>query len=501
MLSLASLFVMLGFLVLIGFLANAGVVTARKLETQNAADSVAYSASVEMARGMNSITAINHLTGELTALVILIHTLGGDELDQNQQGPSTPFGLDAVLDIAYYAAKGVQDVPPAGIPVVPTILDEAYTDEASKDSDVGGAIYDARMRLKMVLAWAYQAHFIGGIITQGGIIPIVGPALEFYGGTVCASALVFETKVYEESQLLDGLVKMAKGLQKPKEILRGLVPVLNAYQSALVAAAPFKALDAANLTQGPNLVDAVSLYPSMPLITLNLPVEMEDANGSVERSQLMRATTPWVQWWRQPWITFGRDALILSRFATYYETRSTQYTLSIVQKLKQKDSVNLYVMSNRFGQPKTYEPWTSALGTPLADKMFTVVGFAHRPPPNRRPSGNIFREDNPDGMLCWAQAMFYNANAQVPGSGDGDWQPTAGWDTLNWNGPVPEYPGPVPSGDPTPTPTTPQPMIRLNWQCKLVPMTRLTEASQAQGGATGRILSRTFTESPLSRTH
>src|SRR5690348_4479264 len=101
MLSLVSLFVVLGFLVLIGLLANAGRVTSRKLETQNAADSVAYSAGVEMGRGMNFVTAINHLVGELTALVVLIHTLGGDELDQGKEPPPTPALLKTALETTY----------------------------------------------------------------------------------------------------------------------------------------------------------------------------------------------------------------------------------------------------------------------------------------------------------------------------------------------------------------------------------------------------------------
>jgi hypothetical protein len=496
MLSLASLFVVLGFLVLIGLLANVGMVTSRKIETQNAADAVAYAASVEMARGMNSITAINHLIGELTALVVLIHTLGGDELDQGKNPPSTPETLNIMLEATYDAAKVVGE---DSIPV----YDDAYT-EASKDSKVGGAIYDARKRLKMVLAWAYEAHFIGGVIAQGQFIPIVGPILEGFGDSVCLAAYSFEFKVWQECETLNFLEQMARVLQPVKVFLRDvMVPGLLYYQKSIVIATPFKALDAAKDMKDPNLADEVSLYPQIPFFNLKLPVEQESSQTGVERSQLMRASTPWVQWWRQPWIDFGKHALLLSRFAQYFEDRSTQYTLSIIKHLKQDKSINLYVMANAQGQSKTYEPWTYANNSNQADGMFCLVGLAHRPAPAVA-AGGVFRfQENPDGLACYAQAMFYNANPQKRGSGDSNWQPTVGWDTLNWNGPAPEYPGPVPEGDDTPTPTTPQPFIRLNWQCKLVPTTRLIEATVFQTGSIGKVMWRTLPASgtALGRNH
>ena len=506
LLSLASLFVVLGFLVLIGLLANAGMTTARKLETQNAADSVAYSASVEMARGMNSITAINHLIGELTALVVLIHTLGGDELDQGKSPPRTPEILQIGMETSYDAAKALSgDAVP--------VLDAAYN-EAKPEPRVGGAIYDARIRLKLVLTWAFEVHLIGGLIAQGQFVPIVGPLLEALGDGICLDALAFETKVWQECLTLDFLEELARILQPVKVAIRdGAIPFLYYYQEPIVyvppLSAPWKAQQAAKDMGAPNLADSVSLYPPWPL--LQLPVTKDSSQNSPQRSQLMRASTPWIQWWRQEWIDFGKDALLLSRFAAAFEKRSTQYTLSIVKRLLQDRNIYLYVMSHPDpnGLGKTYEPWTygDRNGSRQADQMFTVVGLAHRPAPRVASpvvsGGGIFRQENPDGMVCYAQAMFYNANPQQRGSGNQDWQPTAGWDTLNWDGPAPEYPGPVPPGNNTPTPTTPQPRIRLNWQSKLVPTTSLLEATLFQTGPIGSVLRRTIvtSESPLARTH
>jgi hypothetical protein len=65
--------------------------------------------------------------------------------------------------------------------------------------------------------------------------------------------------------------------------------------------------------------------------------------------------------------------------------------------------------------------------------------------------------------------MLYNANPQRPHS-DRRFQPTIGWDTLNWSSPVPEYGEEVGEA----------PRIRLNWRAKLVPVTRLPEAARSR---------------------
>jgi len=85
MISMSPLFVTLAFFVLIGFLGNAGQAVYRKIEVQNAADSMAHSTTVWMARHMNAVTVTNHLMGELTAVVVLIEGLGGPELDGSKE--------------------------------------------------------------------------------------------------------------------------------------------------------------------------------------------------------------------------------------------------------------------------------------------------------------------------------------------------------------------------------------------------------------------------------
>src|SRR5262249_20721176 len=79
--TLVSLVVAFTLLLILALLVNSGYAVTRKIETQNAADASATAASVELARGMNAITATNHLIGELEALVVLHHSFGGFHLD------------------------------------------------------------------------------------------------------------------------------------------------------------------------------------------------------------------------------------------------------------------------------------------------------------------------------------------------------------------------------------------------------------------------------------
>ena len=79
--SLLASMLMLVLIALAGLIGNTGHVAKEKLEAQNAADSIAYSSSLWMARGMNSVTATNHMLGEATAMSAVHEAFGGPELD------------------------------------------------------------------------------------------------------------------------------------------------------------------------------------------------------------------------------------------------------------------------------------------------------------------------------------------------------------------------------------------------------------------------------------
>ena len=146
MLSLVNLFIVLGFLILFSMVANVGRTVGRKIETQNAADTVAASAGVEMARGMNSIATANHLMGELNALVVLHHSLGGDELDSGTppEESADELATAEALEIAFgYAQDATLVTDPKPDPRI-------YR-QVSQKSRVGASIRDSRLRLRQVL--------------------------------------------------------------------------------------------------------------------------------------------------------------------------------------------------------------------------------------------------------------------------------------------------------------------------------------------------------------
>jgi hypothetical protein len=502
MLSLASIFVLMGILVLFALLANVTRTVDQKMETQNGADAIAYSSALELARGMNGVTATNHLIGELMALVVLHHALGGDELDGLKQVQRTPGDIRDHLRYAYYFASATEEPQPTGY------------DTVNQEPDVGGTIWDCRMRLKQVLTWAYIAHGIGGLFQDLQWIPFgIGAALEFYGLGLSYAAYAFEWKCYVEWKILDGVEYLAKSivwLQLKRIVKDVVIPALHhVYARAVVLITPVQAWQMVGGVAAPNAVDG-SLYPKLlarwPWRRLHLPVTTEPGTlRYLPRSQLVRASTPWIRYWRIPLLRFGEDWLLLARFKSYYMTRSDQYTLTLCQRMKQDKSINLYIMEDAVpdGADKGHEPWTTAEGSPRADNLFSVVGFAHRPAPPITSYG-IFRQGNPDGLVAYAQAMIYNANPQTGRSAGAHNQPVVGWDTLNWDNVVPEFSWDQPREPDPPIPDMAEPRIRLNWQAKLTPTTQLVQAASLEtilGGPDAKVLRRTAAFLPLASTH
>lgn len=164
MLTLVSIFPILAFLVFIGLVGNVAEITARKMETQNAADAVGYSSAVWMARGMNAITATNHLVGELTALIALHEGIGGPELDYLAEADETFMTTESdgysttiktlketaiIPEIGYYTAlqNPARRIDKELVEnVVEIVLDDDNTHKG------GAMLYDAKIQLKKDLA-------------------------------------------------------------------------------------------------------------------------------------------------------------------------------------------------------------------------------------------------------------------------------------------------------------------------------------------------------------
>jgi hypothetical protein len=105
---LPTLFVVLALFVLLLTIWNAAAAVHAKLDAQNAADAAAHVGGVQLARGMNQLTARNHALGDANAVVVLAHTPGGPELEAAVDGRGSRFdlatGVQEELDAAYQAA-------------------------------------------------------------------------------------------------------------------------------------------------------------------------------------------------------------------------------------------------------------------------------------------------------------------------------------------------------------------------------------------------------------
>src|SRR4051812_29877000 len=89
MVSLVTVVAVVFGVVLIGLVFNVGTIVIQKIEVQGAADAVAESSAVVSARGMNSITATNHLMGEVMSLVVLHEAVGGKKLESGETNPTS----------------------------------------------------------------------------------------------------------------------------------------------------------------------------------------------------------------------------------------------------------------------------------------------------------------------------------------------------------------------------------------------------------------------------
>jgi len=468
--SMPLLLVFLGLMLCFSFLTNASLVVSRKIETQSAADAVAYSASLQMARGMNAVTAANHLIGELHAITILHHSLGGDELDGRKGEKKMGADVKILLPLSYNVARLLSDIKPL----------QAGYDAVNKDPKVGGAIGDARVRLQRVMVWSYITHSIGGMFEKiGSVIPLIGPFINAYGKSVAIAAMAYEVKIYAEWQTLQGVESFARGVRPVKKVIESpVLPAINTYAKSMVYIIGLKMRDAVKDIGQRNNVKTDAFPTPLPGL-VQLPVQAEPVNlAKFERSQLTRASAPWVRHWRIPMMKFGETVLFLSRFKMFYVDHTNNWNIELVKRAKKERNLHLLIMKETKldNADKGKENWTTKNGSSRAEELFSSIGVALQQSP--RYSSSFYRNPTRDGIFAYAQAMVYNANPQT-GKTTGGSQKELGWDTLNWDQKTAlvsewhkdQYPPTCPVVD------VPEPRVKLNWQAKLVPTSRLTRAA------------------------
>lgn len=534
--------VLLGALLVTATINNSHIAN-RKIERQNAADAVAQSAGVWMARGMNSITATNHLMGEMLSMVILHEALGGKKQEsrtsaddgpnksKKAENPKTLKTQDAELFAAYITARTASATGLIQAPNQSTFKLVYQRSNGESQIRAEAMLLDSKMNLKLWLSRAYEGLALAAALKA---IPYTRPA----GEALEKAMLLLETKVAQEYRTLKAIHGIADQLLPIKKLLRDqMLPLAKKYTTDITRLTPEIARATAQRIgemngvtadlfpvpgqlELPVQIDPLAITHTLPATDTRVPEPKPDGCGCPsdrtavtwdqvsKMTQLARASFPWVNYHRKPVLDALAGTLHLAGSRDFYFHWSNGYSKMIVQEQQiprgnDPDShLGLYVLKGYNGPDKGYERWNIAEFSEMADDYFTIMGLAHQEAPSvvGRP---IFKQEHAYGMLTYAMVLLYNGNEQERPEHRIDptckrlvpiRQANTGMDTLNW------YPGsrqkktgcelrPASSGNGENRPfellgiTLPAeyPRVQVNWQSKLVPATshRLSQLKQA----------------------
>lgn len=500
--SLVHLFALLLCTLLVLTLFNTAHIVNEKVRLQNTADAVAYSGTVWMARGMNAVTATNHVIGEMTAFLIVHEAIGGPALDLGQSMERATAEEDAELTAAYQAACA------AGCP--------PDTDIYRLVRQFGGVhaqatLLESKKVLKTKLAEVYRKR-AAAMARRPEEVPV-----EEYAQAVTGIDQDLERAVAAEYETLNDLHAVARSLvEKKKELCRKLRKARE-YTQEVVERIPRLAQStaeeiAADAGQEGTLFP---MKPELPLVidpfaeAATLVIDEDDfteppvtRDQIVKVTQLARAAFPWVNYHRKPiFDRLGRCLPVCGAGDFYFEF-SNGYSKRICDELQTgryhfrelvKIKLGLYVVKDYPAPDKGYALWTE--NPPLADELFSIIGLVRREPPLVVASGWGFRQLHQDGMIAYAQAILYNANEQERPNRRIDLtckrivpirQANVGWDTLDWlpgskqEDPAWDVDANPPSADGIPDENRPFellgiaipsefPQVQVNWRAKLVP--------------------------------
>ncbi len=494
---------------LVVWITNIGLVTHQKVEAQNAADAMAYSGTLWLARGMNAVTATNHVIGEMMSFVILHEAIGGQRLEGGVDGPADTERVDAALDAAQAAASALG----ARTPAYETVRQQEgiYADRT---------LLDSKVQLKRWLTWIYLMKAAAKAMQSSSLPPVVaaGVALE-------ALMDAFEPVIRWEYVILKELHAVAVALLPLKMVVRDrMLPDAKKYTTYVRDTVPELAEQTArHIAESSG--GAGTLFPMKPELPIVLdphahamaPVfddsfylraprqscgcpsaQADDIRAQiVKTSQLARASWPWVNYHRQPILEVLAWLCPFSGASDHYFEHTAGASKYLLNKLQLSlyHDLGLYVMKNYPAPDKGYGRWTR---DPVrADNMLSLVGLFHYNKPAVIGEPLFFKQAHEDGRITLAQGLLYNANEQQRAEYRIDLsckrivpvrQANVGYDTLNWlSGSRQTERGCRDNGTPYNADDDPfenrpfelvgiglppeYPQILINWQAKLVPLT------------------------------
>lgn len=444
LLSIANAVLTLFLTIVLLCLYNVGVSVYDRTNSQQKADAVAKSLGNWKARNLNAVVSQQHLMGELLAMAIVHHAIGGDALDQGRVVKTT--SLDTQLNVAYGLAQ-ISNLPkPAYRDVREAIRAEA-------------ALFEARCELKKWLTRAYYGKFVGAAMQKYPPTAAAGLVIEW-------AAHLLELEIAREVKALKAYETKAKNLSASKiKLLKEHLPAAKKQLVKIVEDYRFSQAElAAHLESKFNVKIHImpndrrlplAFDPMAPLKTLpagwvpptncNCPTEPADnfRYQMVKVSQLMRATFPWVNYHRAPLIREMKIAAPLSKMGDFYFDHTAGYSKEFGDKYQRNSplsNLSLYVLKDYAGPDKAMEPWTKPAGSAYADRSFGITAVVGTQ--TRHPVGDFFfHASEGDYSFRLASAMVWNRHEPVRPEHRIDLtckrivpsiQAETGWDTLNW---------------------------------------------------------------------
>lgn len=440
------------FSALIAMLFNVGLSTKERSEIQRSATAISHPVGVWRARGMNVLSAHQHLQGEIVAMIIVHHAIGGDELDTNRVGDTTKQDRD--LDRAWKAATAAGAKTPQ------------YRN-VRREVRAGATLLKAHKRLKHQLELVYKTKTFAKALQAIPYTYKLGVKIEQLADN-------YEVLIGREWQALRNLYDRARELLPMKrELISRYLPAARDQMKRMMDSIP-------KLTQhtASELAKHYDVKFFIPEKDRSLPVELDpyaklqgppadyvppkDCNcpsipadnpryQMVKTSQLARASFPWVVYHRSPIMARMIWRMFLTRAFAIYEEETAGQARVVLDRLQAQHNLGFYVLPGKVAPDKGWEDWTMAENSHLADSHFTSVVLTGQPLETPLGAPFIFGKPADKHWVRWDTVMLINDNPQHPPKERidllgckrivPDEQARVGYDTLAWDqskGRVPE---------------------------------------------------------------
>lgn len=434
------------FSALIAMLFNIGLSSKEKSEIQRPATAISHPVGVWRARGMNVLSAHQHLQGEVVSLIIVHHAIGGDELDENQVGDTRR--QDGRLDRAWRAAVAAGAQTPQ------------YRN-VRKEVRAGATLLRSNRILKEMLTRVYWAKMAAEIMQKSKFPPVVaaGIALENFMDLV-------EAQIGREWQALRNLYERARELLPLKrDLISRYLPAARNQMRRIMDSIPKLTQQTAN-----ELANRYGVKVFVPEKDRSLPVVLDpysklqgppagyipptDCNcpsipadnpryQMVKTSQLARASFPWVVYHRAAIMQRMVWRTPLTRAFAIYEEETAGQARVVLDRLQAQRNLGLFVLPGKVAPDKGWEDWTKTENSHLADSHFTSMVLTGQPLETPMGAPYIFSAPANKHWVRWDAVMLINDNPQHPPEQRidllgckrivPDEQARVGYDTLAWD--------------------------------------------------------------------